>query len=55
MKLIPKGQNKTHAVKTTCWVVEHINGTTTHRELFTCYDVTAKDIKKLLLSAMDKK
>jgi hypothetical protein len=54
MKLIPKGTKKP-TLKTTIWVEEKKNGKTIKRELFTCYDVTLKDIRKLLLSAMDKK
>lgn len=54
MRLIPKGTKKP-TLKTTIWVEEHRNGVIGKRELFTCYDVSLSDIRKLLLSAMDKK
>ena len=54
MKLIKKGTKKP-TLKTTCWVEETRNKKIVKRELFTCYDVTLKDIRKLLLSYFDKK
>ena len=50
---IPKGSKKP-TLKTTCWVEEKRNGKIVKRELFTCYDVTLSEIRKLLMSAFDK-